>query len=533
MLTTFNMESPIVEGGEMGHLIRSYNWSDNLLGAISSWPQSLITSTNLILQSPVPLVMLWGQDGIMIYNDAYSVFAGQRHPFLLGSKVLEGWPEVADFNRNVLDKVMKGGGTLSYKNQQLTLYRNNAPEEVWMDLNYSAIHNEAGERSGVIAIVNETTQSVIAAMERDKMELALSESEEHLRALITATSDVIYTMNADWSEMGMLEGKIFVPDLGKPRNDWFVSNIPVSDQPIVREAIEKAIRDKSIFQEEHRVKRADGSIGWTSSRAIPIINKNGEIEKWFGAASDITERKIAEENLNEKNNELLRINSDLDNFIYTASHDLKAPVSNIEGLILSLASNFELEDKAVDEDTQLHLEMMQISISKFKNTINELTEISKVQKLHKEDIEEVNVSEIFDDVKFSILNKINEIDANITADLCSVPILRYSRKNLRSIIYNLLSNALKYTDTSRKAQIGIELKDSGDWYVMKISDNGLGIDFNDQKKIFSMYKRFHNHVEGSGIGLYIVKKIVDNAGGIIEVNSEIGKGSTFIIYFKK
>src|SRR5215510_5098874 len=97
--------------GEMARLIRAFDWTATSLGPIESWPQSLMTATTTLLLSPVPMVMLWGPDGYMIYNDAYSRFAGGRHPSLLGSKVLEGWPEVADLNAHVM-KVGLAGGTL-------------------------------------------------------------------------------------------------------------------------------------------------------------------------------------------------------------------------------------------------------------------------------------------------------------------------------------------------------------------------------------------------------------------------------------
>ncbi|CAN5413214.1 hypothetical protein BH10PSE3_BH10PSE3_20330 [soil metagenome] len=105
--------------------------------------------------------MLWGPDGVMIYNDAYSVFAGGRHPQLLGSNVLEGWPEVADFNANVL-KVGLAGGTLAYKDQELTLYRTGQPEQVWMNLDYWPVPDESGAPAGVICTVVETTERVKA-----------------------------------------------------------------------------------------------------------------------------------------------------------------------------------------------------------------------------------------------------------------------------------------------------------------------------------------------------------------------------------
>jgi PAS domain S-box-containing protein len=115
----------------------------------------------MVLLSPVPIVMLWGDDGIMLYNDAYSLFAGGRHPELLGSKVGEGWPEVAEFNDHVM-RVGLAGGTLAYQNQELTLHRHGRAEQVWMNLDYSPVLDESGKPAGVIAIVIETTQRVLA-----------------------------------------------------------------------------------------------------------------------------------------------------------------------------------------------------------------------------------------------------------------------------------------------------------------------------------------------------------------------------------
>ena len=163
------------DGGETTSLIRNFDWSATPLGPIEHWPQSLKTATALLLRSPVPIVMLWGPDGVMIYNDAYSVFAGGRHPQLLGSNVREGWPEVADFNDNVM-KVGLAGGTLAYKDQELTLHRTGAPEQVWMNLDYWPVPDESGAPAGVICTVVETT-------ERVKADAALRASESRLREL--------------------------------------------------------------------------------------------------------------------------------------------------------------------------------------------------------------------------------------------------------------------------------------------------------------------------------------------------------------
>jgi len=144
----------------MAALIAAYDWSPSL-GPVADWPQSLKAIVSFLIHSPVPIVLLWGQDGIMIYNDAYSGFAGGRHPRLLGSKVREGWPEVADFNDNVM-KVGLAGKTLAYRDQELTLHRSGKPEQVWMNLDYSPVIDESGSPGGVIAIVVETTERVLA-----------------------------------------------------------------------------------------------------------------------------------------------------------------------------------------------------------------------------------------------------------------------------------------------------------------------------------------------------------------------------------
>ena len=167
-------------GGELGALIRQFDWAKTSLGPLAAWPQSLKTITETLLRSPVPIVLLWGVDGIMIYNDAYSVFAGGRHPKLLGSKVRDGWAEVADFNDNVM-KVGLSGRTLAYRDQEFTLYRHGRPEQVWMNLDYSPVVNEAGEPAGVIAIVVETTQRVMAERQLRHVNEILFESQRALK----------------------------------------------------------------------------------------------------------------------------------------------------------------------------------------------------------------------------------------------------------------------------------------------------------------------------------------------------------------
>ncbi|QGZ65769.1 PAS domain-containing hybrid sensor histidine kinase/response regulator [Paraburkholderia acidisoli] len=165
----------------MAQRIAAFDWSGTSLGRRETWSPSLVAAVQLLLASPSPLVMLWGQEGSMIYNDAYAVFAGGRHPFLLGKPVEVGWPEVASFNRNVVDTCL-AGGTLTFKDKQLVLYREGSAEDVWMDLSYSPVIEDDGRPAGVIAIVFETTEKILAEKKRQQAEealLQLTQTLEH------------------------------------------------------------------------------------------------------------------------------------------------------------------------------------------------------------------------------------------------------------------------------------------------------------------------------------------------------------------
>ena len=282
-------EAFLAGGGKVADIITQFDWSATPLGPIEHWPTSIKTVVGLSLRSPVPIVTLWGAQGTMIYNDAYSEFAAKRHPRLLGSAVREGWPEVADFNDNVM-RVCLAGGTLSYQDQALTLLRKGVPEQVWMNLDYSPVIGEAGEPIGVIAIVVETSQSVLA-------NARLRESEQRFRALTNASSNVIYRMSPDWREMRALDGRGFLIDTESPSISWSEQYLLPEDQASIRGEIERAINAKSTFELEHRVRRADGSIGWTLSRAIPACDERGDIVEWFGSASDVTEQHENESRL--------------------------------------------------------------------------------------------------------------------------------------------------------------------------------------------------------------------------------------------
>ncbi|GHA64891.1 CHASE domain-containing protein [Pontibacter akesuensis] len=268
----------------------------------------------------------------------------------------------------------------------------------------------------------------------------------------------------------------------------------------------------------------------------PLLDSTSEVEAVLVFAVEVTElvsarRELSNTNdaLSVKNMELLRINNDLDNFVYTASHDLKSPIANMEGLVMLLHDI--LNGKLNAEDMQV-LDMVQNSINKLKGTIADLAEITKVQKESDVAVEPLSFEKKFRDVTTDIHGLVEESGVVFKTDFQVARIL-YAPKNLRSIIYNLVSNAIKYKSPERAPEVRVHTYQEGDFVVLEVQDNGLGIKKEQQHKLFTMFKRLHTHVEGTGIGLYIVKRIIENNGGKIEVESELGKGTTFRVYFKQ
>jgi signal transduction histidine kinase len=245
--------------------------------------------------------------------------------------------------------------------------------------------------------------------------------------------------------------------------------------------------------------------------------------------SEVNERIEAQEKLRETNKNLLKINTDLDNFVYTASHDLKAPIVNIEGLI----NDLKTQGCYADADVKAVLDMMAMSVEKFKTTIYDLTEITKAQKNLEENIERIEIKEIIEEIQLSINRLMKETGAKIQLEPGKNSTIMFPKKNFKSIMHNLIINAIKYRSPERKPDIFISASSQDDYIVISVKDNGLGINESQKDKVFSMFKRAHDHVEGTGVGLYIVKRIVENYGGKVELESEEGKGSVFRVYFKK
>lgn len=308
-------------------------------------------------------------------------------------------------------------------------------------------------------------------------------------------------------------------DIGRP-----VSNISTNiKNEVLESAAKEVIVNGGVITKE--VEAVNGR--WYQMMTMPYVReKDKRIDGAIITFNDITELKKVQTELDRTNKALTRINADLDNFVYSASHDLLGPLTNIEHVISLL---YERKDQFDDEVRHYH-HLLKYSVSKFKTLIRDLAVVGKIQNENIQ-TETINLVELVNDIKLSIEERITSAKAGISANF-NVEVITFSKKNLRSIIYNLITNAIKFKSPDRDPQIIITTSLEKDFILLSVQDNGLGIPEEDIENVFNMYKRIHENIEGQGIGLYLIKKIVDASCGKVAVQSEPGRGSNFKIYFK-
>jgi signal transduction histidine kinase len=270
----------------------------------------------------------------------------------------------------------------------------------------------------------------------------------------------------------------------------------------------------------------------------PLTNEQGQTQGILAFLVDATERVLARQQVEATNLELAAINArltrtnvDLDTFVYSASHDLRAPISNIEGLLLALRQELPIEAWQAELVPRL-LELMDGAVARFQQTLGYLTNVTQLQPGTTDDhsTELVELPALVEAVRLDILPELSSAHATLVVDLAECPRLWASPRLLRGIFYNFLSNAIKYRAPGRPPQIYLRCRRTAPGYLtLEVQDNGLGLTEQQQGALFQLFKRMHNHVSGSGVGLYTVKKMVDNAGGMLTVQSQPGVGSTFAV----
>lgn len=305
-------------------------------------------------------------------------------------------------------------------------------------------------------------------------------------------------------------------DVGRP-----LSNISTNFKlETIGEDIDKVLAGHVPIIKEVQTKEGN----WYQVRTMPYIKLiNNKISGAVITFNDITDLKITQQQLDKKNQALMRINADLDNFVHAASHDLLDPLNSIEGTV-SLMHAIDTADPEIKEV----LPVISGSVKKFRLLISEIATVAKIEN-NAIETEPVDIGELLDDIEWSLTERIRSSGALIKRDLLAKQII-FSKKNLRSILYNLVANGIKYR-SEKTPVIVVRVIEQDHQSVLSTEDNGIGIDKAHFETIFHQYARLHTDGEGYGIGLYLASKIVNASGGRITVESEPGKGSTFTIFF--
>jgi PAS domain S-box-containing protein len=474
------------------------------------------------LLSPTP------EATILAVNDAFLKASGRRREELVGVSLFAAFPrdpdDPADTGesdlRQSLARVAATGrvDTLPAQRYPIRVQLSNG-EVAYEERFWDAVSTPIFDADGGILCISHTTSDVT---ERVRAVAAIRDSETRFRALTHASADVIYRMSPDWSELRQLDGRGFVKDTADPRTFWLDEYIPAEDQHLVHAAIAEAIRNKRFFEVEHRVRRVDGSHGWTLSRAVPMFREDGEIDEWIGAASDITERKVAEEKLKE-------LDRRKDEFLAMLAHELRNPLAPI-GAAADLLQRARPSETLVRTTSQI----IGRQVRHMTGLVDDLLDVSRVTRgLVELDEAPLDIAQIAADAVEQVMPQVEARRQRLEVRLPSAPALVCGdKKRLVQVLANILNNAAKYTQEDGMLRLDVE---AGDTEVrIAVLDNGIGMAPELVARAFDLFAQAERSADrasgGLGLGLALVKSLVELHGGTVACDSPgLGLGSRFVI----
>ena len=363
-----------------------------------------------------------------------------------------------------------------------------------------------------------------------RTEAALKESEARFRALITATSYVIYRMSPDWKEMRELEGHGFVQDTTQPSVNWLDTYIDPADQALVKDAISKAILTRSPFAMEHRIKRPDGTLGWALSRAIPLMDSRGEIVEWFGAASDMTERYRA-------NDELARTSR-----IETVGRLAGGIAHDFNNLLTVIIANLDLVQQRVSDDTTRQLVDKAAEAAKLGSNFNK--RLLSLAGKHRYQPQRISLNDRVSDIAGLLQRTLGEqiaISTKLAPDLWPANVDPFE---IDSALLNLALNArdamaqggdiiITTRNVTLDAGSAADMPNArpGDFICLSVADTGTGMTRETLGRVTEAFFSTKKNKLGTGLGLFSVLNSTKRAGGFLHLASKLDAGTTVSLYF--
>jgi signal transduction histidine kinase/ActR/RegA family two-component response regulator len=465
---------------------------------------------------------------VLAVNDAFLKASGRRREDMVGVSLFETFPSNPDDPtdtgesdlRQSLARVAATGkpDTLPAIRYPIRVQSPNG-ELVFEDRFWDAVSTPIFGEDGGILCISHTTSDVTARVSAGRQ---AAQTQARLQALTSATADVVYRMSPDWSVMRELDGGGFLSNTEDPRPSWLADYIPADEQAIVYGAIADAIRHKRVFELEHRVRRADGSIGWTLSRAVPILGTDGEIIEWVGAASDTTERKAAEERLRE-------LDRHKDDFLAMLAHELRNPLAPISAAA-ALLQHARPDEAMVRKSSQI----IGRQARHMTELIDDLLDVSRVTRgLAKLDQVTLDLASVVADAVEQVTPLVQARRHRLSVRLpAGAAMVCADRKRLVQVLTNILNNAVKYTPEGGEIHLDIEADEER--VRIAVGDNGIGMAPEVVARAFELFAQAERSADrasgGLGLGLALVKSLVELHGGTVSCESPgLGKGSRFML----
>jgi PAS domain S-box-containing protein len=393
--------------------------------------------------------------------------------------------------------------------------------------------------------INFTTNFLVALITSVMIVYFLLNINHHSEAeLIRATRElelsrernemVIEAVNAGIYELHSLEEVVFISPtwkrlLGYAEHeltnfslDSYFDILHPDDHELVREHMEQHYRDHKPYFHEVRLRTKSGAYLWVMDSANTKFDADGEPVVTVGSIIDIHERKLAEEKILRQNELLAKANTELDQFVYSVSHDLRAPLSSI----LGLTNVYRLTDQASEKESIVRF--IRERANNLDGFIREILDYSRNSRTTLR-CQPVNLLQLVDEV-LNGLNYMHGFDSiDMRFEIHPELLVLTDRERVKVILNNLVSNAVKYSDASKKSFVSLQASADKHGFVIQVRDNGIGIREEFHQQIFEMFFQAHDHARGSGLGLYIVKETVQKLQGSISLQSEYGVGTAFTI----
>ncbi|HSN47203.1 MAG TPA: PAS domain-containing protein [Flavobacterium sp.] len=392
------------------------------------------------------------------------------------------------------------------------------------------------DRGFILKDENEKSVRMIGAIQDITKQKKEEQRLKLLETVITQTKDSVIITEPDLFD-GNIPKIVYVNPAFSIMTGYASSEIigksltifkgPNSDNQEYEKLI-NAIKNKEECQVETISYTKNKEEYWVNISMLPVYNSDGELSHWVSIQRDITEEKKQEVEKEQLIRELTQNNKDLQQFSYITSHNLRAPLSNLTGL-LNLIDDIPIENEELKEI----LDGFNKSTHLLNDTINDLVKVIIIKDNPSIGKEDLLLKDVFENVFSQLDFLIGMHKPIIKFDFEEVSFLNTNKSYLESILLNLLTNSIKYKSETRKLKINISASQIDDNVLLVFNDNGIGINLErNRDKIFGLYQRFHDHPESKGLGLYLVKSQVETMGGTISLESKVDVGTTFTLTFK-